>query len=127
MPLPHRFPFRLVERQPDRGVWVVATANMWVLRALDELPFSIGLEMLAQGALELLQADGGDREVMGLLAGIDEAHLLAPVRAGDLLEVHVELVGRFGPLVKAAARLEIDGTPHLTASLLLAQQDPLPA
>jgi 3-hydroxymyristoyl/3-hydroxydecanoyl-(acyl carrier protein) dehydratase len=114
----------LVERRPDGGVWVCATSNAWLLRGAEQVPFSLCLEMLAQGALELLQqrADGSaDQERRGLLAGIDDAEMVAPLTPGDRLEITVTLVGRFGPLIKALGEIRDDTETRVRATLLLAE------
>lgn len=101
-----------------------ATSNAWLLRGAEQIPFSICLEMLAQGALELLQQGpdaGADDERRGLLAGIDEAQLLEPLTPGDRLEIAVTLVGRFGPLIKALGEIRDGAETKVRATLLLAQ------
>jgi 3-hydroxymyristoyl/3-hydroxydecanoyl-(acyl carrier protein) dehydratase len=114
----------LVESRPNAGVWVCATSNAWLLRGAEQVPFSLCLEMLAQGALELLQQgpDGNaDEERRGLLAGIDDAELVAPVTPGDRLEISVTLVGRFGPLIKALGEIRDGAETRVRATLMLAQ------
>jgi 3-hydroxymyristoyl/3-hydroxydecanoyl-(acyl carrier protein) dehydratase len=118
--LPHQFPFRLVERLADGSVWVITTASMWAARGREELPFSLALEMLAQGAHEVLSAPGSTEAVDLRLAGIDEGELFAPIEPGARLRVEAEMLGRFGPLVKATARLVDGETVVAKANLLLA-------
>lgn len=108
-------------------MWALPTADMWLLRGgAEELPFGIALEILAQGALvafaDPADADGPGPVARGLLAGIDEAELHAPIVPGDELRIEVEVLGRFGPLLKARASLVDDsGRPRASASLLLAK------
>lgn len=104
-------------------MWVCATSNAWLTRGVDQIPFGLCLEMLAQGALSLLHQGpegGGSGDAMGLLAGIDEAEMLRPIEPGDQLRISVRLVGRFGPLIKAAGQIGEDDQPYVRAMLLLA-------
>ena len=146
--LPHAFPFRLVDRADDgpgqptaslplgrqedpalaasrrRGslplAWTVGGA---LDRGAGAAPAMLPVEMMAQAALVLLTRDGsgeGEGERVGLLAGVDGVVFHATLAAGDRLEAHADVAGRFGRLVKVRARLTRDGAVVAEGDLLLA-------
>jgi 3-hydroxymyristoyl/3-hydroxydecanoyl-(acyl carrier protein) dehydratase len=121
--LPHAFPFRLVDRTGGRAALpLLWTVNAALGRGAAEVPAVLAIEMMAQAALVLLagEAGGGPGEGAGLLAGVDGVTFHAPLAAGDRLEAHAELAGRFGRLLKVRGRLTRDGATVVEGDLLLA-------
>jgi 3-hydroxymyristoyl/3-hydroxydecanoyl-(acyl carrier protein) dehydratase len=121
--MPHAYPFRLLERGPgdDGALPLRWTVNGALDRGLGAMPPVLAVEMLAQAALVLLggagDAGGGGG---GLLAGVEEVAFHAPLRAGDRLEAHATVTGRFGRLVKARAWIARGGDTVVEGELLLA-------
>lgn len=82
-------------------------------------PFSLLLEVMAQGAIPLSSEEGagdhGERSPGspsgGALVGIDEARLVAPVHYGDRLLVTASIVGQFGRMIRVKARAERSDAP----------------
>lgn len=122
--LPHAYPFRLVDRAGDgAGQPVAWTVGGALDRGAGAAPAMLAVEMMAQAALVLLARGGsgeGPGEGAGLLAGVDALVLHATIGAGDRLEAHAEVAGRFGRLVKVRARLTRDGAAVAEGDLLLA-------
>jgi 3-hydroxymyristoyl/3-hydroxydecanoyl-(acyl carrier protein) dehydratase len=127
--LPHCYPFLLVDRLPvDRdagsgsGLPLRWTANGALDRGAGAAPSMLAVEMMAQAGLVLLAsaADGRDGSQGGLLAGVEGVQIHAPVQAGDRLEAHAALSGRFGRLVKARAWILREGVTVAEGELLLA-------
>ncbi len=120
--LPHRYPFQLVEERPGGGI-LRLTANATWIRGEGPLPAALGVEILAQAAICLLPEllEGGGK---GLLAGIDQAELHAPLVVGEEWLCRIEIAGRFGRLVKVDGAIErIGGERLVEAKLLLARTD----
>ena len=89
-------------------------------------PAMLAVEMMAQAALVLLARDGGGGggegagDGPGMLAGVDGLVFHATLGAGDRLEAHADVAGRFGRLVKVRARLTREGAVVAEGDLLLA-------
>jgi 3-hydroxymyristoyl/3-hydroxydecanoyl-(acyl carrier protein) dehydratase len=121
--LPHAYPFRLLERGPDRGTALPLrwTVNGALDRGVGAMPPVVAVEMLAPAALVLLggagAAGGGGG---GLLAGLEGVRFHAPLLAGDRLEAHATVHGRFGRLVKVRAWIARGGETVVEGELLLA-------
>jgi 3-hydroxymyristoyl/3-hydroxydecanoyl-(acyl carrier protein) dehydratase len=122
--LPHAFPFRLVDRAGDGAAQPLAwTVGGALDRGAGAAPAMLAVEMMAQAALVLLARDGsgeGAGEGAGLLAGVDGLVFHSTLGAGDRLEAHADVAGRFGRLVKVRARLTRDGVVVAEGDLLLA-------
>jgi len=121
--LPHGYPFRLLEGVAgDGAVRLQVSGNGALLRGAAELPALLLVEMMAQAALAALPRAAGDATGVrhGLLAGIDDLRCHIPVRPGDRLEAHAEIVGRLGPAIKARVELRRDGDLVASGNLLLA-------
>ena len=127
--LPHAYPFLLVDRLPlDRspgggsGVPLRWTVNGSLDRGAGAAPTMLAVEMMAQAGLVLLadSAGGQGGNQGGLLAGVEGVQLHAPLLAGDRLEAHAALSGRFGRLVKARAWILREGVTVAEGELLLA-------
>ena len=122
--LPHAFPFRLVDRfDGGDGLRLTWTVGGALDRGAGQAPTVLAVEMMAQAALMLVASGGaGEAESSGpgLLAGADRVVFHAAVRAGDRLEAHAELTGRFGRLMKVRTRLTREGALVVEGDLLLA-------
>jgi 3-hydroxymyristoyl/3-hydroxydecanoyl-(acyl carrier protein) dehydratase len=129
--LPHRFPFRLVDRR--EGAHVVAALTLGAsgprgAAGAPSHPLSLAVEILAQASLLLLGSGGGgeaaDGEPPGVLAGVEEASLAGMLAPGDRLEAHATLERRLGNAARVRAVLRRDGAPVASAVLLLAENPP---
>jgi 3-hydroxymyristoyl/3-hydroxydecanoyl-(acyl carrier protein) dehydratase len=83
-----------------------------------DYPFALLLEAMAQAALPLAGAQGEDHPHAGdgaggggLLAAIDSARLLRPVRPGDRLLITATVTGALGGLIRVRSVAEIAGAP----------------
>lgn len=126
MPLPHGYPFLLLDRGPDGGaskgeIEVLVSANAALLRGASGLPPFLALEVMAQAALMALPASGGAASAArgGMLAGVESVTLQRPLRAGDRALVRAVVVGRLGPVVKVRAELRCDDETIAEGELLL--------
>lgn len=124
--LPHAYPFRLLDRRGDGTVGVLITSNAAQLRGGDELPALLAVELLAQSTLVALGESRGaaasDESRIGLLAGVQDVKLHAPLRPGDRLSVAATLLSRLGPLSKVRAELRRDDVVVAEGELLLAMK-----
>jgi len=114
--VPHRYPFRLVERAESLGDGrigvVLATGNGTLTRAAP-WPCSLVAEAMAQAVLVVAPVGVETPR----LVGVDRARLLRPVSAGDRLDVEATEVGSFGSLRKYACRAVSAGALAATAEL----------
>jgi len=119
--LPHRYPFRFVDRVVDGRGWVRLTANSARGRAGDGWNVAWLVEAIAQAAA-LVLADGEPGAAGGelVLAAVDQAELTAAPDPGATLEVAVRLEGRFGRLSRIRGEVRQDGRPIGKAALVLA-------
>ena len=104
MPLPHQFPFRLVERESGSRARVRLTSTAFWIRDGGELGVALLAEMMAQGAALLLRdptAPDADR----LLAGLEGVECDQRICAGDTLEIEAKLEARLGGAVRVAVRV----------------------
>jgi len=123
VPLPHRFPFLLIDRvvevRPRQGA--VATRNVtWTEPLLDGrgcLPPALLAEAIAQTAGV---AAVGDRPgTLAVLARIDRFRCSGVIRAGDRLQVSVHVVRIFGATVKARGVVRSNGRRCAAAEVVL--------
>ncbi len=124
LPLPHRYPFllldRIVELQP--GARAIATRGLTMgdplLDAEGCLPPVLLVEAIAQCAgLAVLAGAGGEAVI---LAAIDRFRASARrARAGDRLEVAVRVLKRFGGTAKVRGVIRIDGRVRAAADVRL--------
>ena len=121
MSLPHRFPFRWIERVGEGRARALLSANSTWLRGAAPLPASFLAELVAQAAALLLEdpADdpGAPRERW--LAGIERLEMRRTVHAGDLLEISVVAGRRFGSTMRVEGLVAIDGETVAEVALLL--------
>ena len=110
MTLPHRFPFRLVDRKED-AVHVALSANAFWMRGGGVLDAPLVPEIAAQAAALLLVPAGAAAEEFAelRLAGVSECELARPLRAGERLELEVALEARLGAVIKVAVRVAAAG------------------
>ena len=124
--LVHRFPSLLVDSvaEHEPGKRLVALKNVTVNEEFFQghfphkplMPAVLMIEALTQAAALLLSAPS----VSVRLRGVNNAKFRKHVIPGDQLRLVVSLGARRGPLVKAAARAEVDGQTVMEAELLLA-------
>jgi hypothetical protein len=126
--LPHGYPFRFLERSPAGSVTLLWTVNGALARGAAEAPAFLAVEMMAQAALVALPPPAPERAAEGaepatrggLLAGLEDVRLNAPLRAGDEVRAEAAVLGRFGRLVKARVLLVRGDETVAEAVLLLA-------
>ena len=103
-PLPHRFPFRLVEQAdeggPERVAIVLGTAN-GAATGVGAWPATLVVEALAQAILVVARPAG--RGTLRLV-GLDGVAVFQPLTPGDRLEVEVRELGAFGALRRYRCR-----------------------
>jgi hypothetical protein len=123
MELPHRFPFRWLDRSGSGVARLELSANSYWLRGAKALPTAFCAEIVAQAAARLLedQEVGGAEPGQRWLAGIERLELVRPLLAGEHLEVRVRPEARFGRIVKVVGEIwAADGEPErLCAATLL--------
>jgi len=113
LPLPHAYPFLLL----DRVVEVRAGHSARAIKHLtpgDPLLDAAGIlspvllaEALAETAGIAVLGSAGGRTA--LLARIERFRCRAPVRAGDRLEIEARVVKVFGAIAKARGVVRVDG------------------
>jgi UDP-N-acetylglucosamine acyltransferase len=124
--LVHRFPSLLVDSvaEHEPGKRLVALKNVTVNEEFFQghfphkplMPAVLMIEALTQAAAMLLSAPSLSLR----LRGVNNAKFRKHVIPGDQLRLVVSLGARRGPLVKVAARAEVDGQTVMEAELLLA-------
>jgi 3-hydroxymyristoyl/3-hydroxydecanoyl-(acyl carrier protein) dehydratase len=102
--IPHRFPFRLIERVeagPGSNFAILLTTADGFLTATQPWPVTLVAEALAQAILLVHppMVPGSLR-----LVGLDRVSMLEKVAAGDRLEVEVSELGAFGGLRRFSCR-----------------------
>ncbi len=137
--LPHRHPFVLIDRviELEPGVRGRAIKR---LSAGDALPLGgpcSSPALLVEACAQLLAIvssaplAAGDEEPaaagVGYLAGVDSFNLEHLPRAGDTLTLDVCIVRRFGPLLQAEAKVELEGRPIGGGRLTVSSPRPNPA
>jgi 3-hydroxymyristoyl/3-hydroxydecanoyl-(acyl carrier protein) dehydratase len=116
--LPHRFPFRLVDREADGGALLCATAAAWWDRGEEGLALPLLVEGVAQSAALLLGSEGGPAERMAL-AAVEAARLDRRPLPGERLEIRVRLETRLGRLVRVRGELTAGGEEIGAATVVL--------
>jgi 3-hydroxymyristoyl/3-hydroxydecanoyl-(acyl carrier protein) dehydratase len=127
--LPHTYPFRFVETVltaantdfSEGRVAVRVSANSRAAMGAQWLSPLLFVEAIAQSAL-LLQ--GGDPETgrRGFLAGIEGFTFTRVPEAGESLEVHVRLAGRFGPAIKFEGDVRSGGAQIARAGVVVRRE-----
>jgi 3-hydroxymyristoyl/3-hydroxydecanoyl-(acyl carrier protein) dehydratase len=129
--LPHAYPFLLVDGQAAEAPTLRWTGGGALARGTGEAPPFLVVEMMAQAILLVLAGEGTageddsptEKARGGLLAGVEEVSLLAPLRPGDEVTAEATVLGRFGRLLKARTRLLRAGEPIAEGTLLLALEE----
>jgi len=116
--LPHRYPFRWLERAGEGVARVVVTANSTWLRGSAALPTPFIAELVAQTAAVLLR-DPESEPRQRWLAGIDRLEMHRTVHAGDVLEISVTAGRRFGNTLQVEGVITSRGERIGEALLLL--------
>jgi hypothetical protein len=103
-PLPHRFPFRFVERLDEGGsgkVAIVLGTGAGAATATEPWPATLVAEALAQAILVVTRP-----ERLGALrlVGLDGVSVFQPLTPGDRLEVEVRELGAYGSLRRYRCR-----------------------
>ena len=119
MELPHRFPFRLMDRVGPGVARVELSAGSYWSRGDASLPTAFCAEMVAQAAALLLDEPGAEPRERWL-AGIDRVELSRPLRAGESLQIRVRREASYGAIVKVAGEIYCDSEKVAEATLLLA-------
>lgn len=119
MRLPHRFPFRLVDREDDGRALLRATAGAWWGRGGGDLTLPLLVEAVAQSAALLLGPEDGPGERMAL-AAVEAANLDRRPAPGETVEIRVRLETRLGRLVRVRGELTADGEEIGAATVVLA-------
>lgn len=130
--LPHRFPFRMVDRilEIDPGKRAIALKNV----SIDE-PYFLGhfsnepivpgvliLEALAQtGGLAFQSSFEREEEGMPFLARIDEFRLKRKVIPGDQIILEAEIIHVFSHLAKVKVLARVGGETIAEGMLVLAK------
>jgi 3-hydroxyacyl-[acyl-carrier-protein] dehydratase len=123
--LPHAAPFLLLDRvvatdeRSGSFVKLVTAADPCVARD-GTLPAAFVLEALAQGGGALLAAQSAHAPAPGYLAAVDDFRLLAPVRAGDVMRLEVEIVRYFAGATLFRGRAVVDDRVCAEARFTLA-------
>ncbi len=119
--LPHRYPFRLVDAlaagPEGRSAVVVLSAGDF-FGGSGPWPLTLVVEALAQSILQL-HGDGAPVRRVRLVA-VHAARLLAPLGAGDRLEVEAEETATFGPMRRFSCRAVRGGALVATAEITVA-------
>jgi 3-hydroxymyristoyl/3-hydroxydecanoyl-(acyl carrier protein) dehydratase len=124
--LPHAAPFLLLDRVVEigdrMGVFLKhVSASDPCVAADGTLPTAFLLEALAQGGGALLSALKDDVTPQpGYLAAVDDFHVLAPVRVGDVMRVEIEILRHFQAATQMRGRALVDGTIRAEGRLTLA-------
>lgn len=118
MALPHRYPFRLIDRwRPDRAVFGVTVAGYWNRGAEPLSPAWIA-EAMAQAAAVLLEPPAGESGSL-VLAGLEGVTLEVPILPGAAIEIEVALGPRLGGLVRVEAVARLEGRQVARGNLTL--------
>ena len=135
-PLPHRYPFLLVDRvvEMELGKSIHAYKNVTINE-----PFFVGhfphhpvmpgvliMEALAQaaGILSFKSMDEKPSpDTVFYFAGIDEARFKRPVLPGDQLHLHVQIERQMRGVWKFKGEARVDGQLAAEAKLMCAKRD----
>lgn len=130
--LPHRYPFLLVDRVLEvvPGKSIVAIKNVTANEGFfvghfpghPVMPGVLVIEALAQagGVLAWETASEEERLWILYLVGIDGVRFKQPVRPGDQLMLHMDLVQRKRNLWRYEGRAEVAGKTVAEAEILMA-------
>ena len=134
--LPHRYPFLLIDRVLDYtpGEFLTALKNVsynepYFAGHFEHYPVMPGvliLEALAQatGIFSYITTESlPDGDSLYYFVGVDKARFKAPVKPGDQMQLHVELIKEKRGIWKFNAEAKVDGKLVTTAEIMCAQRD----
>lgn len=121
MNLPHRHPFRFVDRTADGRALLRVSANGVWSRGSSATPAGWLVEAVAQSAAILLAPGTEGGETRLALAAIESAEMTRTPEPGETVEIEVSLETRWGALVRVRGQLTIDGAPVGSAIVVLAE------
>ena len=123
LPLPHAYPFLLIDRIVEvvQGEHAVAVKNLTcgdpLLDADGSLPSVLLAEAMAQCAgVAALGAEPGGTAV---LASIDRFRIGHSVGAGDQLRVSARVLRRLGAIARMRAVVRVNGRPRAACDVVL--------
>jgi 3-hydroxyacyl-[acyl-carrier-protein] dehydratase len=130
--LPHRYPFRMIDRilEIEPGKKAIALKNVTVNELHSSGHFSAGpalpailiLEALAQtGGLAFHSLEETEGEGVPFLARIEEFRLKGKVIPGDRLILEAEVLRVFSNLAMVRVQAKIDDEPVADGTLILAK------
>ena len=130
--LPHRFPFRMVDRvmelEPGRRAVAVKTVSLDDFFLEGHFPYQpcvpevFIVEALAQtGGIALLSAK---EEVAGVLVKIEEMAFTKTIKPGDQLTLFAEVEFSFGGMAKVRVKAESGGETVAQGVVVLAEGKP---
>lgn len=133
--LPHRYPFLLIDRVLDYspGKFLTALKNVsynepHFVGHFEHYPVMPGvliLEAMAQatGILSYITTESlPDGDSLYYFVGVDNARFKAPVKPGDQLELHVELIKEKRGIWKFSAEAKVEGKLVTSAEIMCAQR-----
>lgn len=134
--LPHRYPFLLIDRVLDykAGEFLTALKNVTYnephfvghFEHHPVMPGVLILEALAQatGIFSYITTESlPDGDSLYYFVGVDKARFKAPVKPGDQLQLHVELIKEKRGIWKFNAEAKVDGKLVTSAEIMCAQRD----
>ncbi len=120
MRLPHTFPFRFVDRASDERAVVRVSADSWWSRgATAHLSVTLLAEAVAQSAALLLAPDETEPRRL-VLAAIERASVVLAPAPGDDCDIRVEVLNRFGGLVRVRGIVRVERAEVGEAIVVLA-------
>jgi 3-hydroxyacyl-[acyl-carrier-protein] dehydratase len=127
--LPHRFPFRMIDRvmevEPGRRAVAAKTISIDDFFLAGHFPHhpcapeALIVEALAQtGGIAVMS---GKEEGMGILVRVDEMQFTKTIKPGDCLTLSAEVEFSFGEMAKVKVRAELEGETVAQGIVVLAQ------
>jgi 3-hydroxymyristoyl/3-hydroxydecanoyl-(acyl carrier protein) dehydratase len=122
--LPHRYPFRFVDRVADgRAVVRLSAGSTWS-RGSGGSPVFWLVEAVAQSAAALMAPPVGDApdstEAPLVLVAVEQARFSTDPADGESLEIRIQLRGRWGRLIRVHGDLRGDRGASGEVELVLA-------
>lgn len=126
--LPHRYPFllidRVVELQPQKRAVAIKNVShdepvfQGHFPGLPLFPGVLQIECMAQTAG--ICFGQGEEGMVGVLAAVQQARFLRPVRPGDQLRIEASILHMRHGFGKAEASITCDGVPVASAQITFA-------
>ncbi len=134
--IPHRDPFLLIDEVTELEPGVSVTAKKYLRPEEDWFrghfpgqpvqPGVLMIEMLAQAGAVCALVLPENKGKIAFFAGIDKARFRGTVKPGDTLELHVDMIGKKGPIGFGKAVATVNGKKVVTAEISFAVADPAP-